>query len=69
MSHEPDNEKQAEGPISSWRKLVPHWHPCGACDNGLVDIETLKEQIAKHKDFGKNNLELIELFEDRTVGK
>ncbi|MEE9214862.1 MAG: hypothetical protein V3U54_08730 [Thermodesulfobacteriota bacterium] len=67
MSHEPANEEQAKGPISEWRKLVPHWHPCGWCEDGLVDRETLKEQITKHKDFGKNNLELIAIFEASNI--
>ena len=66
MSHEPANEAQEKQPINMWRKLVPHRYPCGSCKDGLVDRDTLKEQIVKDKDFGKNNLELIELFEERT---
>ena len=65
MAHEPRTEKDRNGDMIHWRELVPKWHPCGVCKDGMVDKETLKQQL--FTDFHYNNLDIIHLFEESQV--
>ncbi|MEE9214861.1 MAG: hypothetical protein V3U54_08725 [Thermodesulfobacteriota bacterium] len=49
------------------RDLIPYRDTCGVCKGGWVTRNTLKEQVLNQ--FGKNNLEKIEIFEERMVDK